>query len=164
MARQSPRARAILHLSATGSGWVVAAGRSIEGEAVAGMRDLQQMLASLEPRVREGEYVYVTDPGDSTGPEPEALVREDEGITLVVRREVAEQAGLAFDFVACWITLTVHSSLDAVGLTAAFSTALAEAGITCNVLAGLHHDHVLVASHQREEALTVLQSLSSRHA
>lgn len=127
-----------------------------------GMKDLQEMLASLEPRVREGDYVYVTDPGDSTSLEPEALVREDEGTTLVVHRQVAEEAGLRFDFVACWITLTVQSSLDAVGLTAAFSTALAEAGISCNVLAGLHHDHILVASHQREEALTVLRSLSSR--
>jgi uncharacterized protein len=130
---------------------------------VAGMTDLQEMLATLEPRVREGEYVYVTDPGPGVL-EPEAIVREDEGRTLVVRREVADEAGLSYDFVASWITLTVHSSLDAVGLTAAFSAALAEAGISCNVLAGLYHDHILVPSHQRDAALTALMELSSRPA
>jgi uncharacterized protein len=130
---------------------------------VAGMTDLQEMLATLEPRVREGEYVYVTDPGEPSAVlEPEAVVREDEGRTLVVRREVADEAGLSYDFVASWITLTVHSSLEAVGLTAAFSAALAHAGISCNVLAGLYHDHLLVPSHQREAALAALLSLSSR--
>ena len=130
---------------------------------MAGMTDLQQMLATLEPRVRDGEYVYITDPGgSSTGLEPDAVINEDEGRILVVRREVADGAGLAYEFVGSWITLTVHSSLDAVGLTAAFSTALAQAGIACNVLAGLHHDHILVPHREREHAVTVLRALSSQ--
>ena len=85
------------------------------------------------------------------------------GRTLVVRREVADDAGLAYDFVGCWITLTVHSSLDAVGLTAAFSSALARAGIGCNVLAGRYHDHILVPHSRREDAVAVLRALATQH-
>jgi uncharacterized protein len=125
------------------------------------MTDLQQMLATLEPQVRPGEYVYVADAGGgSTQLKPEALIREDEGTTWVLQREAAEEAGLPFEFVASWITLTVHSSLDAVGLTAAFSTALTRAGISCNVLAGLHHDHLLVPHDRRDDALAVLRGLA----
>lgn len=130
---------------------------------MAGMTDLEKMLSSLEPRVRDGEFVYVTDLADGRPVEPEALIREDEGTTLVVRREVADEAGLDYEFIATWITLTVHSSLDAVGLTAAFSTALAQAEIGCNVLAGRCHDHLLVPRSQTEAALAVLHHLSSRN-
>lgn len=130
---------------------------------MAGLTDLEQMLATLEPRVREGEYVFVAAPdGSAPWPEPEALVREDEGTTLVVRREVAEAAGLPYDFVASWITLTVHSSLAAVGLTAAFSAALTRVGISCNVLAGLHHDHLLVPHDRCDEAIAALRDLARR--
>ena len=80
----------------------------------------------------------------------------------MVRREIADEAGLAYEFVGSWITLTVHSSLDAVGLTAAFSTALAQAGIGCNVLAGRYHDHILVPHAQRENAVAVLRALATR--
>jgi hypothetical protein len=129
------------------------------------MTDLQQMLATLEPKVRDGEYVYVTDPGGSvTALEPDALVQEDEGRAMVVRRDVADEAGLAYEFVGAWITLTVHSSLEAVGLTAAFSTALAEADIGCNVLAGLLHDHILVPAARCEDAVAVLRALASRQS
>ena len=91
------------------------------GVAVAGMTDLQQMLATLEPEVRDGEYVYVTDPGGPRGPPTRALIEEAEGRTWWSAERSPTRAGLAYDFVGCWITLTVHSSLDAVGLTAAFS-------------------------------------------
>ncbi len=127
---------------------------------MSGMTDLEQMLATLRPEVRDGEYVYVLDPGPSTVLESEAVIQETEGRCLVVRREVADAAGLAYDVVLSWITLTVHSSLEAVGLTAAFSTALGEAGISCNVLAGLHHDHLLVPVSRRDEAVTTLRALA----
>ena len=44
-------------------------------------------------------------------------------------RDVADANGLSYDYVAAWITLQVHSSLAAVGLTASFSAALAQAGV-----------------------------------
>jgi hypothetical protein len=39
------------------------------------------------------------------------------------------------------------------------STALSDAGISCNVLAGYHHDHLLVPSDRADEAIAVLQRL-----
>lgn len=115
------------------------------------------MLAALEPRQRVGEFVFVT--ASSVDVPIFASILEDEGWTFVVRRGDAEQHGLEFDFVAAWITLSVQSALDAVGLTAAVSRALADAGISCNVLAGRLHDHLLVAHDDLDEALAVLQHL-----
>ena len=89
----------------------------------------------------------------------QAVVVEDEGVTLVLRRADADALGVSYGFVAAWLTLTVHSALDAVGLTAAFSRALGDAGISCNVLAGFHHDHLLVPAAARDRALAVLRSL-----
>ena len=134
---------------------------------MAGVTDLEQLLATLEPQVRDGEYVYVAAPDSSSDSSAvlgaEAVIHEAEGSAMVLRREVADEAGLTYDVVLSWITLTVHSSLEAVGLTAAFSTALGDAGISCNVLAGLHHDHVLVPVGRRDDAVTVLRELSGRH-
>ena len=91
----------------------------------------------------------------------EATVREDEGLSVVLRRERADALGLAYDYVAAWITLRVHSALDAVGVTAAVSTALAAAGLSCNVIAGYHHDHLLVPADRTDEALAVLARVPS---
>lgn len=91
---------------------------------------------------------------------PVAIIDEGASTTLVLRRPDADAAGLAYDFVAAWITLTVHSSLAAVGLTAAVSTALTAAGISCNVLAGFYHDHLLVPVERADDALAVLRGLA----
>ena len=82
--------------------------------------------------------------------------REDEGVTAIVPAELAQDAP-AF----ARIILTVHSDLEGVGLTAAVSTALAEAGIACNVVAALHHDHLFVPASRAEEAMEVLARLQT---
>lgn len=92
---------------------------------------------------------------------PLASITEPEGLSLVLTREQADDAGLSYSFVAAWITLRVHSSLNAVGLTAAVSTALAEAGLSCNVIAGFHHDHLLVPHDRVGYALEVLHAVAS---
>jgi hypothetical protein len=129
---------------------------------MAGMTDLAQMLRSLEPAVRDGEFVYVSLPGPVIPAilRPEVTIREDEGVTVVARRDDADAAGFGYDVTLAWITLAVHSSLEAVGLTAAFSVALGDAGISCNVLAGYYHDHLLVPVTHREAALAVLRELA----
>jgi hypothetical protein len=82
-------------------------------------------------------------------------------VTLVLRREDAESAGLSYQFVARLITLTVHSSLDAVGFLAAITARLAEAGIAVNAVSAFHHDHLFVPEHRAEEALAVMKNMST---
>jgi uncharacterized protein len=127
---------------------------------MAGTTDLAQLLRTLEPVLRDGEFVYATVVEVPAGVPVEATVREPEGLTIVVRRDAADIHGIRYDYVAAWITLTVHSSLEAVGLTAAFATALSREGISCNVLAGHHHDHILVATADAERAMDVLHGLA----
>lgn len=125
--------------------------------------DLGRLLSGMRPELHPGRYVFTTVPAVvPPGLAPVVTVTEDEGLTLVVRREEADGAGLAYDYVAGWITLRVHSALAAVGLTAAVATALAGAGISCNVVAGHHHDHLFVPYERAEEAVTLLQELAER--
>ena len=123
--------------------------------------NLDQLLRSLEPILNGGTWVYASlPPGtDWKGLEPLASMQEDEGITVVVREEVALQQGLPILFCAAWITLTVQSDLQAVGLTAAVSQTLAVAGISCNILAGVHHDHLFVPVDEGPRALGILREL-----
>ncbi|MGO4245776.1 N-acetyltransferase [Paenarthrobacter sp. RAF54_2] len=126
-----------------------------------GETDLKTLLASLHPVIREGDYVYALWPhGKPLEGDIEAAVREAEGLTVVLRRGEADRLGLSYDFVAAWITLQIHSALEAVGLTAAVSAALTHAGISCNVLAGFHHDHLLVPVADADRALDVLRLLA----
>ncbi|GAA3276250.1 N-acetyltransferase [Paenarthrobacter aurescens] len=128
---------------------------------MSGEIDLKTLLESLHPVARDGEYVYALWPhGRPLEGGIEAAVREAEGLTVVLRRDEADALGLSYDFVATWITLQVHSALEAVGLTAAVSAALTHAGISCNVLAGFHHDHLLVPSAEAGRALEVLRLLA----
>ncbi len=122
-----------------------------------GERDLQRLLVRAQPERRPGEFVFVSvDTQTARGLTAHATVRESEGLTLVITREEADAEAL--HFVAAWITLTVHSALDAVGLTAAVARKLANAGISCNVIAGFFHDHLLVPVERADEALTILGS------
>lgn len=124
------------------------------------IRDLPNLLASLDARRVPGRFVFVAAPAERLAALPAlATLREDEGWTAVLRIEDADAAALPYDFVAAWITLSVHSDLAAVGLTAAVSRALAEAGIACNVLAGLHHDHLLVPAARADDALAAIRAL-----
>jgi uncharacterized protein len=127
-----------------------------------GERDLETLLKSAQPEVRPGTFVFVVVHDEALLDEldPEATIRETEGLTAVVRRERADALGLSYDYLAAWITLRVHSALDAVGLTAAVSTALARAGISCNVIAGYHHDHLLVPADRAADALEALAGLA----
>jgi predicted N-acetyltransferase YhbS len=127
-----------------------------------GETNLQALLASLHPVLRDGEFVYVLWPhGRPLEPGIEAAVREAEGLTVVLPRETADSLGLPYDFVGAWITLQVHSEVEAVGLTAAVGKALTDARISCNVLAGFHHDHLLVPVADAPRALEVLHELSA---
>jgi hypothetical protein len=115
--------------------------------------DLAVLLHSMEPLLNDGVYVYSSVP-------PEA----DLSMTVIVPETDALAAGLPILFRAAWITLKVHSELQAVGLTAAFSSALGRAGISCNVVAGAYHDHIFIPVDRAEEAMDALRSLQRDQA
>ncbi len=89
-----------------------------------------------------------------------AVIVEDEATTKVVEQTVADEHGLPYTFIAAWITCTIESDLEAVGMTAAISRALADRDIACNVLAGSRHDHLLVPWQRRDDAIAVLSALA----
>ena len=122
------------------------------------------MLAQLSPFLRESEFVFCTfadgSYGDHADLMPLCAFAEAEGLTLVLPKSRADAAGCGYEGVFRCITLEVHSSLDAVGLTAAVSQALAAAGIPANVVAAYYHDHVFVPALRADEALAALQALT----
>lgn len=128
---------------------------------MAGDTDLARMLASLDVVRRPGRYTFVTGEWPALVSAAAATIHEAEGPTYVVTTEQAAAAGATIGFEAVWLTLSVHSALESVGLTAACSAALGAAGIACNVLAGYHHDHLLVPADRADDAIAVLRSLSS---
>ncbi|MCX5195107.1 ACT domain-containing protein [Streptomyces sp. NBC_00249] len=134
---------------------------------MSGESDLRKLLSGMRPELNEGRYAFCTLPGETRPPAglaPVATVREPEGLTLVLRQEEADAAGLPYDHTAGWITLRIHSALDAVGLTGAFAAELAAHGLSCNVIAGYHHDHLFVAADRAAEAVSVLEELATRSA
>lgn len=101
-------------------------------------------------------FVTVSDVSRIAGTSPLATFVEDEGLSLILSEEQARNAGLPTDMPMARITLTVHSALDGVGLTAAVAGALAEAGIACNMVAAYHHDHAFVPLADAPRALALL--------
>lgn len=116
----------------------------------------------MAPRRRPGRFVFVTVDAVPTDVEVCASVAEAEGLSVVVSQDDADRLGLAYEFVAGWITLQVHSALSAVGLTASVSAALTEENISCNVVAGNRHDHLLVPVERADDAVAVLRDLAER--
>ncbi|MFE2499461.1 ACT domain-containing protein [Streptomyces scopuliridis] len=129
-----------------------------------GESDLLKLLSGMRPQLNPGRYVFTTVAGGGvpSGVTPVVTVSEQEGLTMVVRLEEADAVGLSYDYVAGWITLRVHSALEAVGLTAAVARELADAGLSCNVVAGFHHDHLFVPYERSTEAVAVLEDLARR--
>jgi len=125
-----------------------------------GETDLAAMLATLSVRRRPGIFTYVAVAVPTQGllAAAHAMVVEGELTTLVVPRESAQRAGLPVVMEFAWLTLSIQSSLEAVGLTAAVSARLAERDIACNVLAGYHHDHLLVPVARAADAIAALSS------
>lgn len=124
-------------------------------------RELQSLLERLSPVIRPGSFVFV-DPRGSDGVDGPwlAWVEEPDGPSAVTRAEDAVRLGLEFDSIWSWITLSVESNLEAVGLTAAVSAALARGGIPANLIAGLRHDHVFVPVDDLDRALSLLLGLA----
>ncbi len=123
--------------------------------------DLQMLLQDLQPVVNAGQFVFATLDSSTALDLRDAIafVREPEGLSVILEQADARRLGVPTKSKFSWITLSVNSDLHAVGLTAAFSCALGRAGISCNVVAGTHHDHLFVPVEQVAVAMAQLQAL-----
>ena len=118
----------------------------------------------MAPELIEGEFVFCSFDsaryGDHAELAPLASMPEQEGLTLVIPAAQADEHGITYDTAFRCITLQVHSSLEAVGLTAAFSDKLTEHGLSANVIAGFYHDHIFIQSDVADHALAALRELA----
>ncbi|HAU67108.1 MAG: ACT domain-containing protein [Arenicella sp.] len=126
-----------------------------------GEKDLNKLLANLEPVLDLVTYVFCTTDDPATDcSKAIATFREDEGLTLILEQEFAKAKGFDDQNGFRRLTLKVHSSLNAVGLTAAIAEALTRHNISANVMAAFYHDHVFVPEADAERALEVLRTLA----
>lgn len=124
--------------------------------------DLDTLLKNLQPVLDSQEYVFCTVNGELKNYlvlNPLATFVETEGLTLVLTKIQAQSLGACTDSMFKRITLSVYSSLEAVGLTAAVASALAKEGISANVIAAYHHDHVFVPTDKANQAVQILTKL-----
>jgi hypothetical protein len=135
---------------------------------VSGEKDLHKLLRNMSPELVAGEFVFCAFDnsryGDHAHLQPVASFAENEGLTLVIPRAIADQFALRYESVFSCITLKVHSDLEAVGLTAAFATRLTEHGISANVIAGYYHDHIFVQRELAQKALAAINELACQTA
>jgi two-component SAPR family response regulator len=126
-----------------------------------GETNLNKLIANMKPHLNDGTYVFCTLKTMVIDLENVlCFFKETEGITIVCSQIYADAQGFAYHGTFAWMTLQVHSALEAVGLTAAFSDALAKNQISCNVIAGYYHDHLFVPIAQAQTALNTLMDLS----
>jgi len=129
---------------------------------MSGEKDLNRLVKKMKPRLNPGEFVFASVPNPENFDQNKVLCqfKEAEGTSIIIDKNEADQQGINYEYVASWITLTVHSSLEAVGLTAIFSGELAKHNISCNVVAGYYHDHIFIDQKDANSAIEVLLKLS----
>jgi uncharacterized protein len=135
---------------------------------MSGETHLVTLLRTMTPEIVIGDFVFCSLKngvyGDYADLNPMVAVQESEGLTLVVARAQADAQGLAYGSVMRCIKLNVHSSLDAVGLTAAVAGELTREGISANVVAGYYHDYLFVQGELAQRALAALVNLAQSAA
>jgi hypothetical protein len=124
-------------------------------------KDLSNLLKGMSPKLNEGKYVFafIQELSEINLADVLCIFKEGEGITIVIEKNKADELKLKYDFVAAWITLEIHSSLEAIGFTAAFSDLLTKNNIGCNVVAAYHHDHIFVDHKNASAAIKALKEL-----
>lgn len=134
--------------------WLRSSANTVTGE-----RRLRALLAGMNPRLEEGEYVFCSVDEHQLEIDWIASFREAEGLSLVVPKPQAEAAALEYAFTARMIKLDIHSSLEAVGFLAAIAARMAEAGISLNPVSASYHDYLFVPTGKAEQAMRVLRQM-----
>ncbi len=130
---------------------------------MSGEKNIRKLIKKMKPVLNAGEYVFasVTDIDTISRSETIFEFKEIEGTTIILEKSKADELNLSYQFIASWITLKIHSSLEAVGLTAVFSGELAKHNISCNVIAGYYHDHIFVDKKDGQKATNLLTAFSN---
>lgn len=128
---------------------------------ISNIKDLDHLIKSMQPVLNPGVFAFVSVESAEVLKTVKVIasIWEDEGYSAVIAESDAISLGLPIMFRAGWITLTVNSDLQAVGLTAVFARALGKAGISCNVVAGAFHDHIFVPIERTLDAMDALKNL-----
>ena len=129
--------------------------------------DLKALLAKMDPLLQEDEYVFCSVSSDKFSKmrsPPIGSFHEAEGITIILKKDTAEQEDLDYDFPSRMVTFNVHSSLNAVGFLAAITEKLAAHGISVNAISAYYHDHIFVPTERTEEVMRLLSELANNSA
>jgi uncharacterized protein len=126
-----------------------------------GENNLQKILATAQPILHKGRFVFCTTINalPHLAQHAQMFFKEQEGVTYILEKEYAVRENLAYTFECSWITLSVHTALDAVGVTATIAKLFTQYNISCNVVAAYYHDHIFVEVDKTEKAIAVLQTL-----
>jgi len=128
---------------------------------MSGLHHLGDILAGMIPKLQPEVFVFATfESREAAQTLPyQMLFEEAEGITLILRQNDADRAGLSYEFPCRMITLDVHSALAAVGFMALITERLASKGISVNPVSGFYHDHLFIPEAQAEEAVDLLMDM-----
>lgn len=133
-----------------------------------GIQDIDVLLGSMDAELQPGNYIFYTTNSAVFDPvvlelNPIGFFREKEGMSFILEQTEADKSGIKYESLYCLISLHVHSSLAAVGLTAAISGKLAAENISANVVAAYYHDHIFVPKEKAEHALDAIKELQFQH-
>ncbi len=131
-----------------------------------GEKNLQKLIAGMNPRLRDTEYVFAT--ADITWAsiadfDPVCAFQEKEGKTLILEKHKAEKAGISYNYTCRMITLEIHSALEAMGFLASITQRLAENNLSVNVVSGYYHDHLFVAKDSVAQVMSLLNMMVQEH-
>lgn len=129
---------------------------------MSGEKNLIKLLKNINPELKSEVFVFCTtkDNFNFNTLDPISVFKEEEGVTLVLEKDIADKYCYRYEGTYQCITLKIHSSLEAIGLTAAVSTKLAEHNISANVIAGYYHDHIFIPVNKAKDAMEALKELT----